>query len=154
MATWLWLALALALELELESESKIQTQNQTQTQTRPSTSPHTPLAVGDLDPVGGHSDPGSNSSSSCSSELRLSSKFKFPLSFFLCAFSFMNSKRYKPMRNKRGGVSGCACYLCVAAYLLPIRCACALPRSTRRLPLFMELLDRRGAALCSASAYL
>ena len=41
-------------------------------------------------------------------------------------------------------VSGRACYLCFAAYLLPIRCACALPRSTRRLPLFMELLDRIG----------
>ena len=72
----------------------------------------------------------------------------------MCAFSFMNSKRYKPMLNKRREVSGRACYLCVAAYLLPIRCACALPRSTRRLPLFMELLDRRGATLCSASACL
>ena len=72
----------------------------------------------------------------------------------MCAFSFMNSKRYKPMLNKRREVSGRACYLCFAAYLLPIRCACALPRSTRRLPLFMELLDRRGATLCSASACL
>ena len=45
------------------------------------------------------------------------------------------------------------CYLCVAAYLLLIRCACAVPRSTQRLPLFMELLDRRGATLCSASAF-
>jgi len=72
----------------------------------------------------------------------------------LYAFSFMNSKWYKPMLNKRREVSGRACYLCFAAYLLPIRCACALPRSTRRLPLFMELLDRRGATLCSASACL
>ena len=36
----------------------------------------------------------------------------------MCAFSFMNSKRYKPMLNKRREVSGRACYLCVAAYLL------------------------------------
>ena len=77
-----------------------------------------------------------------------------PVSAPMCAFSFMNSKRCKPMLNKRREVSGRACYLCVAAYLLPIRCACALPRSTRRLPLFMELLDRRGATLCSASACL
>ena len=39
----------------------------------------------------------------------------------MCAFSFMNSKRYKSMLNKRREVSGRACYLCVAAYLLPIR---------------------------------
>ena len=66
---------------------------------------------------------------------------------YLYAFSFMNSKWYKPMLNKRREVPGRACYLCFAAYLLPIRCARVLLRSIRRLPLSMELLDRRGATL-------
>ena len=45
------------------------------------------------------------------------------------AFSFRNSKRYKPMVNKQNEVSGRACYLCVAAYLLPITRVGARARS-------------------------